>query len=77
MAEVVFLRPWQSAPESGDRIVIVHDDKTCMMTTWRGDSVIPHRECWPLDVMIEQARNEAEASGIATIYVRKVGPRRL
>ncbi len=77
MVEVKFLRPWQSAPESGDRIVIVRDAKTCMMTTWRGDSVVPHRECWPLDQMLDHARKEAEAFGIAMIYVREADAHRL
>ena len=76
MAEVVVLRFGQSPPEAGDRIVIVRDAETCMMTAWHGDSIVPHRERWPLDQMLEYARKEAEAFGIATIYVREAGTRR-
>jgi len=76
MVEVVVLRYGQSPPDSGDRIVIVSDARTCMMSTWRGGKVVPHREDWPLDRMIDHARQEAEALGIATIYVREASGRR-
>jgi hypothetical protein len=72
MVDVVLLKYGESPPESGDRIVIVSDARTCMMSTWRGGSLVPHREDWPLDRMIDHARKEAEASGIATIYVREI-----
>src|SRR5579864_6974798 len=39
MVDVVVLKYAQSPPESGDRIVLVSDAKTCMMSTWRGESV--------------------------------------
>jgi hypothetical protein len=70
VAEFVVLKSWQSPPESGDRIVIVRDasTKTCMMTTWCGDRIIPHTEWLPLD----HARKEAETFRIAAIYVRGV-----
>jgi hypothetical protein len=73
MAEILVLKPWQPSPKSGDRIAIVRDAKACMMTTWRDTSVIPHRECWPLDQTLDHPREEAEMFGIGTIYVRGLG----
>jgi hypothetical protein len=71
VVEVIVLKYGELAPEIGDRIVIVHDARACMMTVFRGDSILAVPECWPLDQMVERARKEAETLGIGTIYVRE------
>jgi hypothetical protein len=71
MVEIVILKPWESPPASGDKIVIVSDSQIGMMTTWRNDRAIAHPDCLPHDQMLERAREEAEKLGIATVYVRE------
>ncbi len=72
MAKVITLKPGETAPEGGDRILISRSLSGNFDTVrWSSTQIAYHHGNWPLEQALKLAQRDAETFSIPTIYVQE------